>query len=98
MVDGIALAVTKEMQRTDSTITDVAAVAGVDRSSLGRWLSGQRTLRSSDVAKVLAALHLIVVHERELNHAGREDHTGPALNGAAHRHPQVRPGQRPGAR
>ncbi len=64
-VDPIALATLREMQRRRMSISDLSERTGVDRSVLGRWLGGVRTIRVRDAAKVMVALGLEVVAERE---------------------------------
>lgn len=64
--DPIALVTLRELQRRGMTISDLAARTGVDRSVLGRWLSGVRTIRVRHAVLVMQALGIVVVAERDL--------------------------------
>jgi len=75
-VDPIALATLREMQRRRMTISDLSERTGVDRSVLGRWLGGVRSIRVRDAAKVMEALGLVVVSERD--HLGKATTDPPA--------------------
>lgn len=63
--DPIAQLALREMHQRQMTISDLAERTGVDRSVLGRWLGGVRTIRVRHAVAVMQALGLVVVAERD---------------------------------
>ena len=59
--DSIAQAVSHEMSRRGVTISALANKIGVERTTLGRWLAGERGLRARDAAAALDVLGLQIV-------------------------------------
>ncbi len=58
------------------TISELADSTGIDRSVLGRWLSGIRTIRVRQVVLVMRELGLVVISERDFH--------GPTSNNGFH--------------
>lgn len=76
--DAIARAVSAELHRRGYTTTFAAALAGIHRTALCRWLNGQRSVTTATAAKVLDALDLRIVPEA---------HAAPAHRNGVHHKP-----------
>jgi transcriptional regulator with XRE-family HTH domain len=63
-VDPIAELAHREMQQRGMTISDLAIRTGVERNTLGRWLSGKRSIRLSQALLVMSLLRIVVLPER----------------------------------
>lgn len=59
--DSIAFSVSQEINRRGITISCLAERIGVERTVLGRWLSGQRGLRARDAAAAMDVLGLRII-------------------------------------
>lgn len=56
----IAKCVARAMVEQELTITEAAEIAGVHRTTLGRWLRGEITIRSDHLDDLLEGLGLVV--------------------------------------
>ncbi|QQS08690.1 MAG: helix-turn-helix transcriptional regulator [Phycisphaerales bacterium] len=69
--DTIAIEVLREMQRREMSISRLAKKSGVDRSVLGRWLSGVRSIRVRQAVLVMRVLGLVVVPGAKIHGQGQ---------------------------
>lgn len=59
--DSIAFSVSQEINRRGITISCLARKIGVERTVVGRWLSGQRGMRARDAAAAMDVLGLKII-------------------------------------
>ena len=70
MSDIITQTTLQELARREMSIKDLSVRSKVDRSTLSRWLSGRRSIRVCQLARVMDALGLRIVaqeHGRQTN-------------------------------
>ena len=61
MQDPIAAAVLQELQRRNMTITQLADLSEVDRTTLSKWLAGERSIRLESALRVMQVLRIRLI-------------------------------------
>jgi len=58
--DPVAACTLRALGRRGMTVTRLAEITGLDRSTLTKWLSGQRAISTHKASRVMTALGLVI--------------------------------------
>jgi transcriptional regulator with XRE-family HTH domain len=73
MSDIITQTTLQELARREMSIKDLSVRSKVGRSTLSRWLSGRRSIRVCQLARVMDALGLRIVAQEHGHARGKHD-------------------------